>query len=60
MNFKNRIRRLILLYEKKVPKALGAAANSLAFGLQRCKESVLAVKSMFSSFLFHMKVTESK
>ncbi len=60
MNFKNRIRRLTLLYEKKVPKALGAAANSLVLGLQRCKESVLAVKSMFSSFLFHMKVTESK
>ena len=49
--------RLTLLYEKKVPKTLGAAANSLALGLQKCKESVLA--AMFHSFLFHMKVTES-
>ena len=48
--------RLTLLYEKKVPKALGTAANTLALGLQKCKESVLAVNP---SFLFHMKVTES-
>ena len=57
MNFKNRTMRLTLLYEKKVTKELGAAAKSLALGLQKCKESVLAVNP---SFLFHMKVTESK
>ena len=59
MNFKNRTMRLTLLYEKKVTKALGASANTLALGLQKCKESVLAAKSMFHSFLFPMKVTES-
>ena len=52
MNFKNRTMRLTLLYEKKVTKGLGAAANTLALGLQKCKESVLAAKSMFHSFLF--------
>ena len=57
MNFKNRTMRLTLLYEKKVPKALGVAANTLALGRKKCKESVLAVNP---SFLFHMKVTESK
>ena len=52
--------RLTLLYEKKGTKELGAAANTLALGLQKCKESVLALKPMFHSFLFHMKVTESR
>ena len=60
MNFKNRTMRLTLLYEKKVTKALGAAAKSLPLGLQKCKELVLAVKSMFPRFPFHIKVTESK
>ena len=55
---KNRTMRLTLLYEKKVDKALEAAANSLTLGLQKYKEWVLAVKSMFHSFLFHIKVTE--
>ena len=44
--------RLTWLYEKKVTKALGASANTFVLGLQKCKESVLALKPMFHSFLF--------